>query len=301
MSHDHSCGCHHGQQHQHGQPAGLTFGADLRREEGLRDAPTGIVLAAFGAASASARAGLDEVCAAVRAAYPAAEVMMAYTSLKVRRSLRNKGLAAPCPAAALSELRDMGVSRAVVQPLHTVPGIEYEFVRGQALSFVHPRKGFLSVEVGAPLLFDDDDMAAAVSALGTYLPDDLRPDEAVLLVGHGTPHPAQARYMEFEALARRGHARLAVSLLTGRPGLPEAVAALRTFAAARVRVVPFMSVAGHHVHKDLAGEGEGSWATALRREGFAVSVSLTGTAAHPPFARIWLDHLERAMARSRGD
>jgi sirohydrochlorin cobaltochelatase len=294
--HDH---CHHhGHEHHHGHSTPVPFGTELCREDGRRDvASTGIILAAFGATSDAARSGLDAVMEAVRSDYPETEVMMAYTSLKVRRHLKRKGLPAPCPASALSEMRDMGVPRAVVQPLHTVPGIEYEFVRAQAESFIHPRKGFLDVRVGTPLLHSPSDMEAATAALETYLPGDLAKDEAVLLVGHGTPHPAQSRYVEFESLARRVCPRLTLCLLTGRPGLDEAASALRTFEAKRVRIVPFMSVAGHHVSKDLAGNGEDSWATLLRNMGFNVSVNISGTAAHPPFAAIWREHLASALAQ----
>lgn len=292
----HDCHHEHHHGHHHDHVSSLPFGTELCREGTHNAVPsTGIVLAAFGATSDKARTGLDAVLGAVRAAYPEAEVMMAYTSLKVRRHLKRKGLAAPCPASALSELRDLGVPRAVVQPLHTVPGIEFEFLRAQAMSFVHPRKGFLDVQVGAPLLDSLADMEMAAKALETYLPGDLDEEEAVLLVGHGTPHPAQAHYLEFERLARRNHPGLTVSLLTGRPGLEEAVSVLRSQGAKRVRIVPFMSVAGHHVSKDLAGQDKESWVSHLRDMGFEASVTIRGTAGHPPFARIWLDHLFFAM------
>jgi sirohydrochlorin cobaltochelatase len=257
----------------------------------------GIVLAAFGATTDGARAGLETLVEAVRTVYPEATVALAYTSLTVRRHLKRKRLAAPCPAQALSDLRDMGASLAVVQSLHTVPGMEYEFLRAQALSFIHSRKGFIDVQMGASLLNTAQDVEAACQALASYLPGDLVQDEAVLLVGHGTLHPAQARYLDLERLARRLRPWTTVSLLTGRPGLEESIVSLREQGARRVRIVPFMSVAGHHVHKDLAGSGVESWKSRLGQLGFEVSVTISGTAAHAPFARIWLDHLADAMRR----
>jgi sirohydrochlorin cobaltochelatase len=61
-----------------------------------------------------------------------------------------------------------------------------------------------------------------------------------------------------------------------------------------------LAVAGRHVQKDMCGQGPESWVSVLESAGIECSCAPHGTAGHPEFARIWLDHLEKALAGSGG-
>ncbi len=57
---------------------------------------------------------------------------------------------------------------------------------------------------------------------------------------------------------------------------------MKAAGARRVRLVPFLLVAGGHATKDLAGDGPESWKSAFEREGFEVEVQLQGMGENPP-------------------
>ena len=65
--------------------------------------------------------------------------------------------------------------------------------------------------------------------------------------------------------------------------------------------MPFMSVAGEHARKDMAGEGPGSFKSILERESYEVLAVLKGTAEYPEILGIWMDHLRLAMTQLRED
>lgn len=260
----------------------------------------GILLAAFGVALAHARQGYEAMEVAVREQFPDVPVAWAYTAHKVRRKLAARGQSQDSVAVALSRLHDDGVTHLVVQSLHTVPGVEYHWTRDQALAYRHPRKGFLEVAIGMPLLTSEDDLTRARQALGTYLPPERQPNEAVVLVGHGTYHHGQQRYLDYEACVRRGDPLVFLGALMGRPGEALGVSAvidrLRAAGVSRCWLLPFMSVPGHHVQVDILGESPRSWKHRLQSAGMEVLVRPTGTLEHAPFRALWMDHLRQAFA-----
>ena len=319
--HEHACGHHHGHDHQHGhEHHGCGCGHHHDDAHGHdhahhhdhdhahghghcgrpKAARPGILLAAFGAAIAEARGGYDAFEALVRARFPGLPVRWAYTANKVRRKLAARGYEHDSVAVALRRLHDEGVTHLAVQSLHTVPGVEFHWTRDQAMAFRHPRKGFLEVSLGRPLLDSDDDLALAAECLAGYIPAGRASSEAVVLVGHGTYHAGHARYAAFEAVARQRDENLHLGTLMGQPGCDAILHRLTAMGAKRVWLVPFMSVPGHHVRVDICGDGPRSWKSRLESAGLTVLTRLSGTIEHPCFQARWLDHLETAMAALPG-
>lgn len=283
--HHHDHGDHHGHAHAHGRP---------------KPKKPGILLAAFGVAIPEARGGLCAVEAAVREAYPGCAVEWAFTAHKVRRKMKRRGFHAVSVAEALSHLYDEGVTHLAVQSLHTVPGVEYHWTRDQAEVYRHPRKGFLEVQMGGPLLESEGDLQRTRAALADYIPAERKPEEAVVLVGHGTYHAGHQRYLDFQECVRHTDPQVFVGALMGKPGCGEILEFLQAAGAERVWLLPFMSVAGHHVRVDIYGDHPRSWKNRLTAAGFSVETRLTGTLEHPGFREIWLDHLRKAAAAVMG-
>lgn len=290
-SHDHDH--HHHDDHHHDHD---------HDHEHCRPGPVrpGILLAAFGVARPEARKGYDLMAAEVSAQFPGLPVAWAYTAHKVRRKLTAMGQNYDSVAVALSRLHDAGVTHLTVQSLHTVPGVEYHWTRNQALAFVHPRKGFQEVAVGMPLLSSDDDLCLAARGLQSYMPANRRPDQAVILIGHGTYHQGQQRYIDFEAVVRRHDPLVFLGALMSRPGEPlgvsTVIARLKEAGITSCHLLPFMSVPGHHVQMDILGDSPRSWLNRLRAEGIDVRSSSTGTLEHKPFRDLWMEHLRDAHA-----
>lgn len=257
----------------------------------------GILLAAFGTAIAEAREGYRQFEQMVRDRYPGVPVAWAYTAHKVRRKLAEKGLAHDSLAVALSRLHDQGVTNLAVQSLHSVPGVEYHWTQAQAQAFHHPRKGFRELSVGTSLLHDEDDLRSALAAFPGLIPFERKADEAVVLVGHGTYHQAQQRYLDYERLVKEQDKMVFMGTLMGRPGLEDILEALRQARVSKAWLVPFMCVAGYHVREEIFGPGPDSWQSTLERAGIVCKTRMVGTIESSGMADIWLTHLDRAVEK----
>jgi sirohydrochlorin cobaltochelatase len=253
-------------------------------------------LAAFGTAVPEARQAYADFEVEVRRCFPDIPVAWAYTAHKVRRKLASRGNEHDCVAKALSKMHDQGVTHLAVQSLHTVPGVEYFWTINLAKAYEHPRKGFQQVRLGVPLLHEDQDLERAQACLASYIPAERTPDEAVVLVGHGTYHHGQQRYLDFEKRIRETDQLLFIGLLMGEPDFASLAARLHQTSVSTVWLLPFMAVSGHHVRKDMFGEQDTSWKNQLRDAGFQVRQRIQGTIEYPCFRALWLEHLTKAMS-----
>jgi sirohydrochlorin cobaltochelatase len=284
-SHNHGCHGHDHDHHDHHH--GPKAAACPKRP--------GILLAAFGTAIIQARQAYDRFETRVRAQYPHIPVGWAFTAHKVRRKLAGQGLDHDSVAVALSRMHDRGVTHLAVQSLHTIPGVEYFWTMNLAKAYEHPRKGYHRVSLGAPMLSNDEDLLRAASCLPQFIPAQRSPDEAVVLVGHGTYHEGQQYYLDFQEHLRKQNPLLLIGLLMGEPGIDSVIARLQQSSISTVWLLPFMAVCGHHVHKDMYGGHPQSWSNRLRAAGFEVLEHTAGTIESPCFQSIWLDHLDTAM------
>ncbi|WP_052813225.1 sirohydrochlorin cobaltochelatase [Desulfonatronum thioautotrophicum] len=243
-----------------------------------------------------ARQAYDQFEAQVRHRYPNVPLGWGFTAHKVRRKLADQGLPHDCVAVSLSRMHDLGVTHLAVQSLHTIPGVEYFWTQNLAKAYEHPRKGFIQVAMGAPLLSDQEDLRLVVDCLREFIPRERRPDEAVILAGHGTYHDGQKRYLDLQHQLQNRDPLLHTALLMGQPNLAAIVEKLRDRQISTVWLLPFMAVAGHHVQKDMFGPQPGSWSNRLRAAGFQVREHAAGTIESGCFRSIWMKHLGMAMS-----
>jgi len=276
-----------GHDHEHGHRHGPEAPPGPKRP--------GILLAAFGTAVAQACQAYEIFETEVHERFPDIPVAWAYTAHKVRRKLAKTGKERDCVATALSRIHDHGVTHLVVQSLHTVPGVEYFWTQNLAKAYEHPRKGFHQVSLGTPLLHDENDLERARTCLASFIPKERTADEAVILVGHGTYHRGQQRYLDFQTCIRKEDPLLFMGLLMGEPGLLSLIERLHRAKVSTVWLLPFMAVSGHHVRKDMFGDHSHSWQNQLAAAGFLVRKRVLGTIEFPCFRTIWLDHLAEAM------
>ncbi|MHC1791129.1 sirohydrochlorin cobaltochelatase [Solidesulfovibrio sp.] len=263
--------------------------------------PCGIILAAHGSRHPGAMAALDGFRDAVAAAHPLAEVAVA------RTVGRKHGNAAAFGGArqvldVLAAMLSAGLSRVVVQSLHVVPGEEYHELLAGLGRFLETGGNGASVSVGAPLLADLADVDRVAGAVLAGLPAGRAPDEAVVLMGHGAPPPGAGFYEALRERLLRLDAAVHLGALPRERGAPCLdIGHIRDLLAARgVRqawLMPFFTVAGAHACSDLAGARPDSWRGVLEAAGVACRTQLAGLIEIEPFAAVWADHLDRALAR----
>jgi sirohydrochlorin cobaltochelatase len=251
-----------------------------------------LILAAHGSSHPQAREALEGFAARVRRVHPGLAVHMAYTATP--RPGNHPGLRASHGLAeTLAGLDGRTGLDLRVQSLHVIAGADYDRMREALEAFAVAAGARLTM--CAPLLARPEDAPAAAKALAEALPQD-EAGEAVVLMGHGTTHDAQDLY---RVLAERlktelPQARLGV-LEAADPGDPLSIQAIARDLESRgvrsARLVPLLTVAGRHAHKDLAGDRPGSWKSVLAEHGIEGLPDLAGLLEREVFVRLWLERI----------
>lgn len=274
----------------------------------------GIVLVPYGTLSPRALATYVNIKAAYEREFPWSPVRLAFASKLMIKRLFEREIIILSPKEALAELREQGCKSAVIQSLQIVPGKEFHqlAVLARSLKDAGETSGFSfeRLELGMPLLAGLEDCRKVSS----ILPSIWRRDpicgeseenlvdsgkEAMLLVGHGTGHPADSLYSLMAQVLKREHKGVFLGTLEGFPGLPELMDELRGCGIKRIRLLPFLLVAGGHAEKDILGDGSASWMSTLRRGGFEVETELRGMGDSPQIAAIFMEHTRNALVGAR--
>lgn len=231
---------------------------------------------------------------AVAAAFPGYEVRRAFTSqiivdiLKERDNLKIDNM-----EEALARLMQDGVKTLVVQPTHVMSGYEYDEMMARIDRY---RDRFDSVAVGTPLLSSDEDYQRVVRALMEETGCCQQSGTAVVFMGHGTEHAANAAYARLQkAFTKAAAGRYLVGTVEAVPSLDDVIAAARKGGYTKVVLEPLMVVAGDHANNDMAGEKDGSWKTAFEAAGFEVQPVLKGLGEIEAIRQIYVDHAQCAI------
>jgi sirohydrochlorin cobaltochelatase len=253
-----------------------------------------ILVVSFGTSYADTRAVTIEACEQkIAETFPDYEVRRAFTSNIIIKILKERdNILVDTPEEALQKLQEEGFSEAIVQPLHIIPGSEFHDV----VQVVNAYKStFESIRLGVPLLATTEDYMATAEALKTQLPE-LKDDEAVVFMGHGTHHPANASYPALQqVLEDQGIKNVFVGTVEGYPELEHIIARLQAQQIKKVTLMPFMLVAGDHAQNDMAGDEEDSWKMLLKKEGFVVDTYLHGLGENPAIQELYIKHIQDAI------
>jgi sirohydrochlorin cobaltochelatase len=256
-----------------------------------------ILMVAFGTSVPEAQKAFDQIDAQAKTTFPGMEIRWAYTSSIIRAKLAKQGKTLDSPEVALAKLMEERYTHVAILSLHTIPGIEFHDLTRNAHLFGQMAGGFERVMVARPLLSSHEDMLKVAKALLKNLPADRKPQDAVLLMGHGSEHhPADAIYLAMNQVFQELDANVFVATVEGRPALDDVVPKLRERKLKKVYLLPLMAVAGDHARNDMAGDGPDSWKSVLTKDGLTCEVVLKGTAEVPEIVEVWLDHLHVALA-----
>jgi sirohydrochlorin cobaltochelatase len=259
-----------------------------------------ILLVAFGTSVTKAQKVFEHIDTQAHQTFPETEIRWAYTSRIIRAKLARQGTLLDSPEVALAHLMDEGYTHVAVLSLHTIPGIEFHELHHNAMLFAQMSGGFQRILLARPLLSSQRDIARVAGALVERIPTERDPRDAVLFMGHGTRnHPADALYAAMNYAFQDLSPNVYVATAQGYPTLDDILPKIRNESnhSRRVFLIPFMSVAGEHARKDMAGDEPDSWKSVLTGEGFTCEIIMTGTAEYPEIVQIWLDHLRDVYAR----
>jgi sirohydrochlorin cobaltochelatase len=255
----------------------------------------GILLVAFGSSEASAQVSFENIDKKTKAAFPHIPVRWAYTSHIIREKLAKQGKQLDSPEVALAKMMDEGFTHVAVQSLHTIGGEEYHDLRRTVGAF-KMISCFQRIILGYPLLATQEDMQRSVTAILETIPKDRQKGDAVVLMGHGTPHPSNAFYAALMFQLQLKDPNIFVGTVEGYPAIEDLKDMLIKKKIKKAYLMPFMSVAGDHAKNDMAGDEDDSWKSILTIAGIQCVPILKGTAEYESFVDIWVSHIKGPLS-----
>ena len=280
---------------------------------------TGMLLVPYGSASLRAMATYERILALYRKDYPGMPVLLAFTSrLMIKRLEAREGITVPNIEEGLGKLSGQGCKQVVVQSLQIVPG--GEFHRLVSISREYEKKDAdpekrLKITIGLPLLSGLEDCRRVSKILpdlwneptkdgGSNARDEtdrksqfaVEPKkDAVLLAGHGTGHPADAIYSQMAQVLKKDYSQVLLGTIEGFPGLLEMIDELKATGVQKVRLHPFLLVAGGHAENDISGPAPDSWKSTLERAGIEVDFHLSALGEIEGIVQILKEHSLKAL------
>lgn len=255
-----------------------------------------ILLVAFGTSVPEAQKALDQIDAQVKKAFPDVQVTWAYTSKIIRKKLAKEGKNLDPPTVALAKLMEDGYTRILVASLHSLPGVEFHDLGRDVEAFkslAGPSGG--KVFLSRPLLSSRENMEAVAKAVIKEVPKNRKPEDAVLLMGHGSEHhPGDAVYAALNYWMEGIDPKVFVGTVEGQPQIDYIIPKLKKVGTKKVFLMPLMAVAGDHARNDLCGDEKDSWRSVLENEGFKVECVLKGTGEMPEVVDVWMANMKRA-------
>ena len=248
---------------------------------------------------------IEATVAAIQAAHPDTKVVLAFTShIIIDRIKAKEGLDIPTPERALEELKEDGYTRVAITSLDLFPGMEYAY---DTAVFNLYKNEFKKMTLGTPLMYwmgqeeQPDDVAEFVKAVETQLPQ-RGPKDAVLLMAHGTPHPANAYYAVIQdGINKMQLKNTFIYTVEGWPSLEDVIPKLKANKIKRVTLMPIMMVAGDHANNDMAGSEPDSHKSILESEGYKVDAYLHGLGENEMIRDMYVERANDAWAALQGD
>ncbi|MCK4257647.1 MAG: sirohydrochlorin cobaltochelatase [Halanaerobiales bacterium] len=235
----------------------------------------GILVVSFGTSYEETRKRcIESIEEKVKETFKEYEVRRAFTSNMIIKKLKERdGLHIDTTMDALNRMVEDGFKEIIVQPLHIIPGLEYEKVKLAVAMIKHKKE--INITLGHPLLYSIEDYHEVIEALEHQMPTRDH-EHAVVLMGHGTEHFANACYSLLQRLFDDKKSHVFIGNVEGYPELKDLLPILKERDYKKLTLMPMMLVAGDHAQNDMAGDEEDSWKSVLESEGFEVECVLKG-------------------------
>lgn len=220
------------------------------------------------------------------------DVKLAFTSRQVIKKIyKRDGIRINTPEESLKQLKKDGYGTIIIQATHIINGVEADYLKNEVKEM---QNDFYDIKLGDPLLTHVKDYKDTVKALQSQI-GELKKDEAVVLIGHGTHHDATSAYSMMDYVLNDSLGNVFVGTVEGFPTFHNVVRKLKKNKIKKVTLMPFMFVAGDHANNDIAGEEDDSWKTMLKKEGFEVEVYLHGLGENKNIQKLFIEHIEQAI------
>lgn len=252
-----------------------------------------ILVVSFGTSHEDTRkVTIDAIEDDMRKAFPDYPLYRAWTSkmiikkLKIRDNIHIMNV-----KEAMEQMKTDGITDVLIQPTHVINGIENDLMREDALAF---RDSFHSISFGAPLLTTEEDSNSVIRVLTEEF-SWLKPDQALVFMGHGTTHFSNSIYAALDYTFKdKGYPNIFLGTVEAYPSMESLKRMIDAFRPREIFLAPFMIVAGDHAKNDMAGDNPDSWYSRFRDAGYQVTPVLKGLGEYKGIRDIFLEHLKQA-------
>lgn len=233
---------------------------------------------------------------ALQTAYPEYEVRRAFTSQIIIDKLKERdGLEIDNVTEAMDRLVADGVKEVVIQPTHVMSGYEYDDVIAEVTPY---QDKFDRFKTGEPLLITDADYDKVVSAITSETAAYDMDGTAIVFMGHGTEHEANATYAKLQQkLTDAGQDNYFIGTVEATPSVDDVLALVQASNAKKVVLLPLMIVAGDHANNDMAGDEPDSWKSVFTAAGFEVECLIQGLGQNTAIQQLIAEHAGAAMGK----
>ena len=277
------------------------IGVRTHNTEALQNLPNkdAMVVMSFGTTYKDTRAKtIDATVDAIKAAHPNTKVVTAFTSHIIRDRIQQKeGITYPTPEEALAELKKDGYTRVALASLDVIPGMEYNY---DAAVYNLYKDNFKKTTLGTSLMYwmgqenQTDQVIETLKAVQSQFPK-LGKEDALLIMAHGTPDPANAYYSVIQdRIHTLGLKNVFIYTVEGTPNLEQVIPQLKLHGIKHVTMMPFMMVAGDHANNDMAGNEPDSHKSILEKEGFKVDTYLHGLGENQNIRNLFVERANEA-------
>ncbi len=267
---------------------------DARNQDGIGEKE--LLVVSFGTSfNDSRRLTIGGIETAVAEAFPDYDVRRAFTAqIVIDHVERRDGVHIDNLTEALDRAVTNGVKMLVVQPTHLMHGFEYDDVMAELAEYADAFEN--GITVGEPLLTSDEDFDRVADILIDLLKEYDDGETALVYMGHGTEHEANAVYARMQGVfADKGAANYYVGTVEAAPSVDDVLAAIEGKGYKRVVLRDMMVVAGDHANNDMAGDEEDSWKSIFTAAGYDVECVLEGLGQVPAIQQIYVEHAQKAV------
>lgn len=221
------------------------------------------------------------------------DIYRAFTSHMIIKKLKEKyEIFVDTPEEILEKLYEAGYEEVIMQPLHMIPGEEFIYINKIAELF---KEKFEVLKVGRPIFYYQgiEELPQDYSLFIEATKELYEENNAVVLMGHGTAHPANSVYGCLQTVFEdEGYENVFVTTVEGYPNFENVISRLKRKNISEVTIAPLMVVAGDHARNDMASDDEDSLKSVLEAEGIKVNVHLKGLGENEKFNELYINRID---------
>ena len=252
-----------------------------------------ILVVSFGTSHVEAlKNSIEKIENKIKDEFKEYEVFRAFTAHRIIKKLKERdNLNILTPEEALEDLKVKGFEEVIVQPLHIIPGEEFDYIKGVVEQI---KDNFKSIKLGRPIFFYQgmnglpEDYSLFIDSIKNILIE----EESVILFGHGTEHPSNAVYgMLQTVLIDEDYENVFVATIEGYPTIQNVLKKLKKKGIKKTKLVPLLLVAGDHVKNDMASDEDDSLKSILGKEGIEVTLHMHGLGEVDKFDDLYINRI----------